>query len=185
MHSKGPHRPLRTLFILQYNTVRQWIPVANMVLFWGDRGLEALQNYERLGVKIHLLSRLGQVADPLFLEDVLTAMKATKPSFAVVNAAIAACAKKQWYTWHVYHPDLPVHDERRNPAEVERLMALVPKIGSVKVNLGKWKPQGGEDDLKKRYPAGKVLQKAALWSDTTLDSIRKMLGSAPLKVDVQ
>ena len=99
----------------QYNTVRQWLPVANFVLYWGDRGLDAVQSFEKAekgGVKIHTFHKLQAVVDPYFLEDVMTAMKAPRPSVGIVSAALMKCAKKQWYTWQVMSPDQPVHPER-------------------------------------------------------------------------
>ena len=100
---------------MQYNTVRQWSPVANLVLYWGARGLEAVTNFERAekgGVKIHTFLKLSQVYDPYYLEEVLAVMKEDKPSVGHFSQAVARAARKQWYTWHIMHPELPVHPDR-------------------------------------------------------------------------
>ena len=96
--------------------MRQWIPVAKLVLYWGQRGLDAIENFERCdrsgNIKLHTFSKLAQVQDPAYLEDVLVAMKSKKPNVGQFNQAVVRCAKRQWYTWTVMHPGLPVHEER-------------------------------------------------------------------------
>ena len=85
-------------------------------MHWGERGLEAIENFERCertgSIKLHTFSKLAQVQDPAYCEDVLVAMRAKKPNIPMFNAAVIRCAKRQWYTWLVMHPELPVHSER-------------------------------------------------------------------------
>ena len=88
----------------------------NMVLFWGDRGLEAVKDFERCGernVAVHTFRKLSSVSDPAFLEPVLSVMRSEKASIGNFTAAIVRATKLQWYTWTIMHPDLPVHPDRR------------------------------------------------------------------------
>ena len=99
----------------QYTTVRQWQPVVQMVLFWGDRGLEAVRNFERVernGLAVHTFRKLAQVQDPAFLEGVLSVMRASKPTIGQFANAVVKASRLQWYTWQVMHPDNSVHPDR-------------------------------------------------------------------------
>ena len=85
------------------------------VQHWGDRGLEAVRNFEKVekqGLSVHTFRKLGQVLDSEFLQPVLSVVRAPKPVVGQFTNAITQCAKMQWYSWHVFHPDLPIHDSR-------------------------------------------------------------------------
>jgi hypothetical protein len=62
---------------------------------------------------------------------------------------------------------------------VTRLQKLLPKVGSLKVQVGgwHWRP---EDPL----PKAEVLKKAKLWTGDDLQWLRDVLASPPLRVDV-
>ena len=95
--------------------MRQWAPLVTFVLHWGDRAHEALRQFERgqkEGLSLHTLSKMRAVNDPVYLEDLMTVMCTPKAGLGMFRACINDCMKKQWYTWHVLHPDLPVHPER-------------------------------------------------------------------------
>ena len=86
-----------------------------MVLHWGDRGLEAVRNFEkaeRRNLSIHTFRKLSQVADPAFLEPVLSAMRSSRTSVGLFTSALVKACRQQWYTWHVMHPELIVHPDR-------------------------------------------------------------------------
>ena len=86
-----------------------------MVQHWGDRGLEAVRNFEKAekrNLSIHTFRKLNQVADPEFLEPVLTAMRSSRTSVGMFATALGKACRQQWYTWHVMHPELNVHPER-------------------------------------------------------------------------
>ena len=99
---------------LQSNTVRQWRPVVLFVLHWGERALEAVKAMEdnTKGIGLHTLSKMRAVADPQFLEDVMAAMKDPKCNVNTFTSAVNKAASKMWYSWHVMHPELPVHQDR-------------------------------------------------------------------------
>ena len=62
---------------------------------------------------------------------------------------------------------------------MSRLQKLVPKVGSLKVNLGGWMWRQDEP-----LPRPEVLRKAKLWASDDLLWMRDILASAPLQVDV-
>ena len=99
----------------QYTTVRQWLPVCNMVLRWGDRGLEAVKSFEKVekrGLSVHTFRQLASVVDPDFLEPVLTVMRSSRPTIGQFSQAVFRACKEQWYTWMIMHPELPIHASR-------------------------------------------------------------------------
>jgi hypothetical protein len=75
--------------------------------------IEHFEKSQKHMVGMHTFSKLSQVQDPAFLEDLLTVMTAERPSMGKFANTVANCAKKQWCCWHVHCPDLPVHAERR------------------------------------------------------------------------
>ena len=87
-----------------------------MVMFWGDRGLEAVRDFEKSQdrlVQIHTFRKLSAILDPSFMEPVLTVMRSSRVTMGHFSGAVVKAAKMQWYSWHVLHPELPVHTERR------------------------------------------------------------------------
>ena len=69
--------------------------------------------------------------------------------------------------------------------EVHRLMCLVPKLSDVKVNLGRWRPDltaavGSPD----RMPKAALLEKAPLWKDPSYSTVRQILGSPLMTVEI-
>ena len=95
-----------------YNTVRQWQPVASFVTHFGERALDAVRNFqsvEKQGLSVHTFRKLGMVSDPEFLDEVMSVMSAVKPSMGTFNQAMNKACRRQWYSWHVYHPELEVH----------------------------------------------------------------------------
>lgn len=71
------------------------------------------------------------------------------------------------------------------PAEVTRLMTMVPKLPAVKVSTRKWKPPLMEQDMLKRIPKGDLLCKARLWTAEEYKTARDVLGRPPLRLEVQ
>ena len=89
--------------------------MVNLVQHWGDRGLEAVRNFEKVearGLSVHTFRKLGQVMDPLYLEPVIATMRSARPTVGMFTMAIVRACRLQWYTWHIMHPDLPVHTSR-------------------------------------------------------------------------
>ena len=84
-------------------------------LCWGEDAIEGLKNLEfHHKEPLHIASfrKLQQILDPAQMGDVLKVMRRDRPSLAEVNNTIGKVARKQWYTWHVYHPENNVHEER-------------------------------------------------------------------------
>ena len=78
---------------------------------------------------------------------------------------------------------LPCFSNTGNPAEVLRLMNLVPKMKDVKVPLGAWRPKGADHDIS-RMPRGDVLLKASLWMASQYSNVRNNLATPPLQLEV-
>lgn len=100
----------------QVTTVRQWLPLVNFVLYWRNAAMDALDHFEKLqkhSLGLHTFSKLGAVYDPRFLDELMAVMLQDKASLGRVTTSIASAARTQWYTWHIYCPDLPIHQERR------------------------------------------------------------------------
>ena len=77
--------------MLQYFTVRQWQPVVLLVMHWGERGLDAVRNFEKVearGLSVHTFRKLSQVMDAAFLEPVLTVMRSQRPTVGQFTAAV-------------------------------------------------------------------------------------------------
>lgn len=77
--------------------------------------MEAVRNFEKVekkGLSVHTFRKLAQVLDPEFLEPVIAVMRLPKPTVSAFSNAITKAAKLQWYSWHVHHPDLPIHSSR-------------------------------------------------------------------------
>ena len=91
------------------------------VLHFGEEGLTAVDHFERSqrhAVGVHTFSNLGSVSDQQFLEPVLSALSADKPTVSHFASTVAKCAKTQWFTWHIMCPTNPVHPERRMSPEL-------------------------------------------------------------------
>ena len=97
----------------QYTTVKVWIPLANFVLHHGQKAVDALDNLERYAsVTANPLRKLGAVADMRLTDDVIDCMTKPKASLGDVVTSIGRDARRQWYHWHIHHPQLPVHHDR-------------------------------------------------------------------------
>ena len=89
-----------------------------MVMHWGDRSLEAVRDFEKCQekmVQIHTFRKLSAILDPSFMEPVLTVMRSSRVTVGQFSGAVLKAAKMQWYSWHVLHPDMPMHTEKRMP----------------------------------------------------------------------
>ena len=67
---------------------------------------------------------------------------------------------------------------------MQKLRVMVPNVRALKVNLGKWRPQGDENDPRRIPKAEETLMKAALWTDPAFGAVRSLLASPPLQLDV-
>ena len=82
---------------------------------FGDQAIEALKTFEvtmKDRVTVHTFKTLGSIADPADMEPLMKVMMREKTSFGELSTTISKAAKRQWYKWHIFHPDTQVHSER-------------------------------------------------------------------------
>lgn len=103
---------------LQYQTIRQWVPLVQFCIFWGARTLAALRSFEeqqRTPLTMRSMRCIAGILDPKFGDEVIAYMSKPKANVAGFNAVVQRAIKKMWSTWHVFNRDLPVSDLRRMP----------------------------------------------------------------------
>ena len=83
---------------------------------FGPVAVDALFNLQqRFSGPIHIgtFRNLSAVLDWHLFSPIVEYLSGTRPNPGGLNAIIFKVAKEQWYTWHVMHPDLNVHETRR------------------------------------------------------------------------
>ncbi len=103
-------------FFTQANTVRQYLPLATMVMTWGQAALSALTSFvaQNPDVKAHTFKPLQGLLDWDYMSSVITAMGQPKATPSDFSQAVAKAVKLMWLNWHFHHPQLTnqIHPDR-------------------------------------------------------------------------